>query len=74
MLSTLPEIPNKFLNSTKRLILAAKLRAEPEIIDVSLTMTNKNFKLQGRIWINLKEIECPGKRDHTLLQVKTRLS
>lgn len=45
----LPKIPNKVLNSTKRLILAAKLRAEPEIIDVALTMTNKNFKLQGNI-------------------------
>lgn len=44
-----PKIPNKILNSTKRLILAAKLRAEPEIIDVTLTMTNKNFKLQGKI-------------------------
>lgn len=46
---SLPKIPNKILNSTKRMILAAKLRAEPEIIDVTLTMTNKNFKLQGKI-------------------------
>lgn len=40
-LVSLPKIPNKILNGTKRLILIAKLRAEPEVIDVTLTMKNK---------------------------------